>query len=276
MQEWDKTPEQIQAIMHGDEWEWSYSRVKLSDCLYGWYLQYVSGIPKEELDENAYAQFGTLVHKTLEKFLKGELTIFDVVDFYEQQYPEIVVCNFPHNAYTDLGEKSYNDGLLYFQNLMFDFDRYEVLGVEKEYHFKVGDYPFVGYVDAIYRDKETNEIIIRDHKTTSFKWNKNGQLSKPDRTTLEAYKKQEYLYCIPVLEEYGRVDYLSWNMIRNRQEIKIPFNKEEFEATKQWAIDSIHTLENEMLWLPNDTKSYFCSNLCSVRSKCPYRHYGGE
>jgi len=270
MDNWELKPEEIKKKL--DDMEWSFSRIKTADsCDFGWYLQYLSGLKKEELAPNAYAEFGTVVHNTCEKILKHEIDIFDAVDYYISKFNEIVVTPFPSNAHADLREKAYQSGLDYFSNLLFDFDRYEVLGVEKECHFKVGNYPFVGYIDALYRDKETGEIIIRDHKTTSFKYLKNGSLSKTSLPAFEGYKKQEYLYAIPVIEEYGKVDYLSWNMIRDRKEIKIPFVQEEFEETKEWAIANIQRIYDELLWLPDESNSYFCNVLCSVRSYCPYR-----
>lgn len=269
MQDWEMTEEQIREKINN--MVWSFSRVNSSSCLYSFYLQYIEGMDKDELAENAYAQFGTVCHQTLEKFLKGELTIFDVADYYEQQYPEIVTCDFPANKYKDLGEAAYMAGLEYFQNLNFDFDKYEILGVEKEYLFDVGPYHFKGFVDALYRDKETGEIIIRDHKTSSFKYLKDGSISKTNREVFDHYKKQELLYSIPVMEEYGRVDWLTWNMIRDGKIIKIPFNEEELNETKEWAISQIQKLEQELLWLPDTSNSYFCNTLCSARGHCFYR-----
>lgn len=270
MDEWELKPEEIKQRL--DEMEWSYSRIKSIDsCGFGWYLQYLSGLKKEDLATNAYAQFGIAVHNTCEKILKQEIDVFDAADYYTKKFNEEVTTDFPANAHADLKEKAFQSGLEYFQNLVFDFNKYEVLGVEKEYHFKIGGYPFVGYVDAIYRDKDTGEIIIRDHKTTSFKYLKDGSLSKTNKTVFEGYKKQEYLYAVPVIEEYGKVDYLSWNMIRDQKEIKIPFIQEEFEEAQEWAVNNIKTVENEVLWLPDDANTYFCNVLCSVRNYCPYR-----
>lgn len=266
MMEYDRTPAEITEKIKN--MEWSFSRVSADSCMYNFYLTYVEG---DKGIENAYAQFGTICHKAIEKLLKNELSLFNIADWYEENYTNYVTCDFPPNKYTDLGQDRYEKGLSYFQNLMFDFNKYEVLGVEKEYHFNVGKYPFKGFVDAIYRDKETGEIIIRDHKTSSFKYKKDGSLSKTSLPTFEHYKMQELIYSIPVMEEYGRVDYLSWNMICDQHEIKIPYKKEEMEETVQWAIQSIEKLEQEVLWLPDNSNSYFCSVLCNHRGICPYK-----
>lgn len=266
MKEWEMTPEQIRDKI--DHMIWSFSRVNAAyGCLYNFYLTYIEG---HEGLTNAYAQFGTLCHETLEKFLKEELDIFTVSQYYQDNYNEYVTCNFPPNKYVDLGEKTYNQGLDYFNNLNFDFDKYEVLGVEQELNFNVGKYPFHGYADAIYRDRTTGDIILRDHKTASFKYLKDGSVSKTNADHFRDFRRQEYLYCIPLIEEYGKVDYLSWNMIRDQREIKIPFNEDEFNEAKEWAITTIEVLENELLWLPDTASSYKCNVICDQRNLCTY------
>ena len=271
MQEYDLKPEQIQELING--WTWSFSRVNsLTQCLYEVYLHYVLGNPS---DDNCWAQFGTLLHKGIEMFLKGELDIFTAAEWYKDNFDTYVTCSFPSNKYVDLRQKSYDDGLNYFNNISFDFDKYEILGVEKEYHFDVGGYPFVGYVDALYRDKTTGEVIILDQKTSSFKYLKNGEISKTSMPQFEEFKKQESLYAIPILEEYGRVDYLTWNMIRDQREIRIPFDKDYMNQTIEWAVNNIQAIKNELLWLPDNSSSYKCNCICGQRSRCPYRPTGG-
>ena len=270
MQDWEMTPEQIREKI--DNMVWSFSRVNAaSGCMYCFYLQYI-----EELESmpNAYAQFGTLCHETLEKYLKGELNMFNVSEYYQEHYSDYVTCDFPSNKYVDLAEKTYNQGLEYFNNINFDFNKYEILGVEQELKFKVGKYNFKGYADAIYKEKDTGEIILRDHKTASFKYLKNGGVSKTNEDHYRDFRRQEYLYCIPLIEKYGKVDYLSWNMIRDQRVIKIPFDENEYKEAIEWCIKTIESIEQEMLWLPDTSESYRCSNICNHRDKCIYRQGG--
>lgn len=272
MQEWELKPKEIKQKI-GDM-EWSYSRLSgFSGCAYAWYRAYIC---QEEGEENAFAQFGSLCHKCIEMFLNGELDIFTAAQWYQDHYSEYVTCDFPSNKYKDLGEAAYEAGLEYFNNISFDFNRYEVLGVEKEYHFKIGDYRFKGFVDALYLDKYTKEIIIRDHKSSHFRYLKNGEISKSNLDQFNHYVMQELIYSIPVIEEYGRVDFLSWNMFRDRREIKIPFDANKLEETKEWVINTIHQIEQELLWAPDNSKenSYFCNTLCNFRRTCPYRQIG--
>jgi hypothetical protein len=267
MTEFDLSKQEIKERLN--DMVWSFSRLNsVGKCAYAWYLHYIAGYPEQE---NGFAQFGTILHTTLEKYLKGELDLFSVSEYYQEHYPEIVTCDFPANKYADLGQKAYEAGLEYFNNINFDFDRYEILGVEKELKFKIGKYMFQGFADAVYKDRETGEIILRDHKTSSFKYLKNGGISKTNAEHFEEFKKQEYLYCIPLIEEYGKVDKLSWNMIRDQRIIEIPFNEKEFEEAQKWAIEQIKTIEREVLWLPDTSSSYFCQVLCGQRANCPYK-----
>ena len=267
MEAWMMTPEEIQEKLQN--MVWSFSRVNsISQCLAGWEKQYIEEQPGVE---NAYAQFGTTCHETIEKFLKHELDIFSASQHYQERYGELVTCNFPPNKYVDLGEKTFNQGLQYFNNINFDFNKYEILGVEKELLFKVGKYPFKGYADAIYRDKETGEIILRDHKTSSFKYLIDGSVSSVNMEHFTSFKRQEYLYCIPLIEIYGKVDKLTWNMIRDQKIIEIPFKEDEFKEAQEWAIKNIETVMNEVLWLPDNSNTFFCNHLCSQRNSCMYR-----
>lgn len=266
MNEYMMTPKEIREKI--DNMEWSFSRVNsIGQCKYLWYLKYIE---EQEVKPNGFAQFGTLCHQTIEKYLKGELDVFNVSQYYQDNFSKIVTCDFPANKYVDLKEKAYLSGKEYFDNINFNFNKYEVLGVEKELKFKVDKYPFKGYADAVYRDKETGEIILRDQKTASFTYLKNGGVSSKDRKHFLEFLRQEYLYCIPLIEEYGKVDYLSWNMIRDKRIIQIPFNEAEFIEAQEWAKFKIQSVEEELMWLPDTSNSYFCNVLCGING-CTYK-----
>ena len=99
--DWELKPEQIKEII--DNMIWSFSRVNSAKkCPYAWYLEYIEenkGIP------NAFAQYGGLCHKTLEKYLKGELDMFTANQYFLDNYDLYVTEDFPPNPYVDLGEK---------------------------------------------------------------------------------------------------------------------------------------------------------------------------
>ena len=259
--------------------EYSFSRLhSFYNCQREWHQVYIDCESKES---SAMAQFGSLVHKILEMYAKGELEIFELSQYYEEHFAENVTYDFPRNQYVDLREKYYSQGLDYFDNIDLDLERYEVLGVERKEEFKIGDYDCIGFIDLLLRDKETGEIIILDHKSASIGILKSGKIAKKDREHFENFKKQLYLYSIPIIEQYGHVDKLKWNLFRDQKYIEIPWDKKEYEESIEWAKDTITAIENEKEWGINpelekamaDGKypPFYCMNLCSQRWTCPVK-----
>jgi len=146
-----------------------------------------------------------------------------------------------------------------------------MIGVEKEIHFTIEDKDFVGYIDLLVKDKETDEIIIIDHKSESIKILKNGSISKTDQKHFLEFKRQLYLYSIPIVKEYGSVSKLKWNMFKDQKWIEIPWKQEEYDEAIQWAKDTLKLIENEFLWLPNQDY-YYCNYLCGQRNNaCEFK-----
>lgn len=258
---------------------WSFSRVNSFDtCPYAWHKDYVECA---ERDSSAMAQFGSLMHEILEKYAKGELSIFEISQFYMDNFDKYVTEEFPPNKYVDLRQKYYDAGLDYLDNINLDLDDYEVLGVEHEVQFTIANHEFIGFIDLLLKNKTTGEIIILDHKSASISILKNGQVSKKDREHFEQFKRQLYLYAIPILEKYGRVDKLVWNLFKEQRFIEIPFNQDEYHAAITWAEDTVSRIEGETEWglNPEFIKAreehkfppFFCTQLCSQRSTCPHK-----
>ena len=60
---------------------WSFSRVNsYNTCPYAWYLNYIE---KNRDEGSAFSEVGTLIHEILEKYAKGELSLFEISDYYE-------------------------------------------------------------------------------------------------------------------------------------------------------------------------------------------------
>lgn len=252
-----------------DNMEWSFSRLNsYHNCGKEWYENYIL---ENEKTNNAFGQFGGYCHTIIEKYLKGELELFDLADYYVEHYAENVTMNFPSNKYVDLGEKAYNQGYEYFESgVDFDLDKYEVLGVEEEIHLTVDKYKIIGFIDALFRNKETGEITILDHKSSSFKFLKNGEVSSTNKEQMDHYIKQEYLYSKAIIEKYGRCDKLAWNFFKTQDWYEIPWIKKDYENTLKWVLDTIHTIEEERNWKPR-VDMFYCNNLCSQRYGCEYR-----
>jgi len=69
------------SVNNFDDVTWSFSRVNsFQKCPYCWYLEYfLSEGESPPSEENAFAEIGSLIHKILEKYVKGELEMFDMV-----------------------------------------------------------------------------------------------------------------------------------------------------------------------------------------------------
>ena len=129
----------------------------------------------------------------------------------------------------------------------------------------------VGFIDLLLRDKDGN-ITVLDHKSGSLKMTKNGKISKASEEHFESYKRQLYLYSIAIINEYGvKPKYLKWNLFKDRNYVQIEFNDKEFKETKEWAIKTIESIENDENFYPNPS-AYFCQNICDMRNcACEYK-----
>ena len=252
-----------------DTMTWSFSRLNsFYNCQYEWYLHYVQCNKSEN---GFFGEYGSLIHKILEKYEKGELSLFELNQYYEDHFDADVPHNAPPNKFVDIRQSYYEKGMDYFDNIDLDLGKYEVLGVEKKVEFTIVGKDFVGYIDLLVRDKETGEIIIIDHKSASIKILKNGNISKSDQQHFLDFKRQLYLYGIQVLKEYGTVSKLKWNMFKDQKWIEIPWVQSEYEEAIQWAEDTLKLIESEKEWSPKQD-FYYCNYLCGQRNHaCEYK-----
>ena len=248
---------------------WSFSRLNaFYNCTYEFYLHYIECNKSEN---GFFGEYGSLIHKILEKYEKGELSLFELNEYYEEHFDEDVPHDAPPNKFVNIRQSYYDKGIDYLDNIDLDLEKYEVLGVEKKVEFKINDKDFVGYIDLLVKDKETGEIIIIDHKSASIKILKNGKISKSDQQHFLDFKRQLYLYSIPVIKEYGSVSKLKWNMFKDQKWIEVPWIQEEYDEAIQWAKDTLELIEKEKEWRPNPDY-YYCHYLCGQRNHaCEYK-----
>lgn len=258
-----------------EQMRWSFSRLNYT-CLHEFYLNYI-----EDLDglDSFYGSVGSFCHMLLEKYAKGELSLFELAPYFEDHYFDYVTEPAPFNKYKDLGEDTYNKCLEYFENIDLTFDEYHVLGIEKKVEFEVAGYPMIGFIDLLLQDKKSGEIIITDHKLSTIKRTKAGKISKSDQQHFLEFKRQLYLYSKPVIEEYGHVDKLRWNMYKMRDWIEITWNEDEYQEALKWAEDTINKLILTTDWDPKEpcgSKDFYCRELCGQRENCIYMNDGGD
>lgn len=250
---------------------WSFSRLNYS-CLHEWVRHYVDC---EKQDSNFYAEFGSLVHECIEYYAKGILPDDQILEYYDNNFDDYCKTYFD----PEKREQYYQQGYEYVKCISkkLPLDSFEVLGVEEQLTFSLKerrpgfenrDYPFTGFIDLHLKNKKTGEIIIMDNKSASMKFRRDGSVYKNQEDHWKKFQYQLYLYSYPFVEKGEKIDTLAWNFFRQGGLIKpIPWVKEDYEEAVNWALDQIHTLENEKLWFPNED-FFYCNNLCGYRNKC--------
>ena len=130
-----------------DTMVWSFSRLQsYHQCSYGFYLKYVECNRGEP---NCFGQYGSLIHTILEKYEKEELSLFEISQYYEENFDRVVTCDAPKNKYVDIRQSYYEKGLEYLDNIDLMLDKYEILGVEKEVKFNIGEIGRASYRERV-------------------------------------------------------------------------------------------------------------------------------
>lgn len=246
---------------------WSFSRLDCFDqCPLMWHKIYIDCEPKRQ---NAFAQYGSLVHSIIERLLKGEIDTFDAAGVFEKEFAEKITVDFPPIKNGDLRSNYYEKGLDYFSNLSANDDIAKILGVEEEIRFEISGKPFIGYIDLRYLDRDGN-MVIQDQKSSNIKFKKDGNPAKASAEKMKHYEYQVYLYSKPFIESGEKVDRLRWNFFNNQTYYEIPWTANGYKEAINWAEDRLETIGNEALWLPKPDW-YFCHNICDVSEGCEYK-----
>jgi RecB family exonuclease len=242
-----------------DNMVWSFSRLNsFIQCPYQFKLQYIDEVKGIQ---NFFAEYGSFCHEILEKYCKNELSIFELVNEYENKYWQSINFKAPPNKYVDLNQNYYNQGLEYFENFEV-FEDYKILAVEKEVSFEIDKYKFKGYIDLLLEDKN-GSLHIADHKSSDPKSKKSEKAQE--------YFKQMYFYSIPIFNEYGKYPIkLHINAFRKQQWFTEDFNINKVDEVKSWALETINKINKEIKYLPKSDR-FFCSFLCNYRNGlCEY------
>ena len=252
-----------------NDMRWSYSRVNcFHHCPYQFLLGYIT---RERRQEAFFANFGSLIHSELERYLKGELTEEALTTDYIMRYRDVVKGKAPNSK---MASKYFQSGIDYLNDIGFPYDPKNVIWIEENAEFKVGDFNFVGVIDCLIDDPEDG-LVLLDHKSRQLKPRSPRKKKPPTKSDLELdeYERQLYLYCIPVKERIGRYpDVIAFNCFRNEPKkrlIKDKFDEKKFEEAKKWAIDSIKTIIDNEEWEP-DMDYWKCNHLCSYNKACEY------
>lgn len=244
-----------------NEFTWSFSRLNsFYTCPRMWYIQYIL---KHEDKGNFFSDYGTHFHKMMELYDKGKLELFELTDYYTDNFNTAVCHDAPPNKYVNLRDSYYEKGLKYLQS--FDGHPTETIGVEMkiEYDVDLGDRPIhlIGYIDRLSKDE--NGIIMTDYKS------KSKFTSKKEK---EHYLLQLYLYSVGVFKEYGEYPYkLQFDMFKECIIVEELFQRSKMENALQWVRDTIATILSEKEFprqCDDIDNNFFCRNLCGYHTKC--------
>lgn len=236
--------------------KYSYSKLStFHQCPYQYYLNYIE---RREGENNAFAEYGSFVHSILESYAKGSLSVFELLDKYKDEYIFNITKEFPYNKYKDLAESYYEDGIEFFSNFE-GLEDYKILGVEDKFEEEINnDYILTGFIDLVLEDKDGN-LILHDWKSKAgFK----------NKTELNKYAKQLYLYSIRLKRLYGKFpDKMQFGCFRKQETIQVDFSKEKYEEALKWMDDTVDKIRKCSSYEPKNDM-FFCNNLCDFRFTC--------
>lgn len=236
-----------------DGMTWSFSRLNSfsTGCKYCWFERY--GNEKYDGEQNAFAEYGTLMHEILEELDNGNIMLWDAIPKFEEGF--VKIGDFPPLGKVNLRETYYRQGIEYLNNYRFD-STYEVISVEERVNVKINGNGFTGFIDKLMRDKTDGKLVILDHKSKSkFKSKKEQQ----------EYARQLYLYAYAVKEKYGEYPkMLLFNMFRYGLEVPIFFKEKDMYEAIEWMDSTIEEIKNcEVFPVTND--KFFREVLCEFR-----------
>lgn len=254
--------------MENEIQSYSYSKLKsFYNCKYYYYINYYEkSLPVES---HGTSEFGSLMHEILEKYSRNELQIYDLLDYYKENYNKEIKSSFvlhlSKDFSKDMEQKYYENGLNFLSN--FEGWDFQVVAVEDSFDILYKDkFKINGRIDLICKDDENNLIVI-DHKSKG-KWK--------NKKEKEEYKKQLYFYCYAIKKKYGKYPKkMAFFMFRMNHWEWFDFSLKEFRQTMKWAENTVEEIESEIDFSPsekilNGEFDFFCSNFCSFRNSCKY------
>ena len=262
-----------------DHMIYSFSRLNSYDqCPYGWKLHYLDKRYPQE--GSGFADWGSLCHSIFEDYEKGNLADYELLDAYEQRYPEYMKNDYPPIRGIPLADRYYDRGRELFANFEGFPENWQVLCVEEKVDFEVAGNFFTGFIDLLVRDKDDGKLIVVDHKSkSSFK---NAEEQKH-------YALQLYLYAYWVHQKYNEwPKELVFDMFRVGDMIHIPFQQEDMNAALTWFIDTVDRIENDTDFWDKISMEYeksgkplsqfkhsdfFCNYLCAAENSASAATY---
>ena len=157
----------------------SYSKIDTyNQCPFKYKLTYVDG--HHYYSDSVATEFGSLVHSTEETIGKA-LMVGNPIDYiglknafirktYELEYKYKYEWEIPDKAektYVDKTQIYLNSGIYRLEKLLLNNPNLEIIGLEQGFELQYNGHLFKGFIDRLFRDKETGNYLIQDIKTYS-------------------------------------------------------------------------------------------------------------
>lgn len=241
-----------------DDWVWSYSRLQsFNQCPWGFAERYLYGEPHES---NFYSAYGSLIHKLLERWYKGDIAKDHLIPAYVSGFITLPETEPLRRSQYLLNGLEYLSGDIYTPE--------NIKGVERRVRFEIGGYKFVGVIDLVF--EQDGQLVIMDHKSHNLVPRSGRKKPTAKDAELDEYLRQLYLYAYAMRQAGTKVDKLMFNCFRTGVLIEEPcLASGELEAVR-WALDTIHQIEQTTMFLPKPDW-FYCRNLCDIRSLCDYK-----
>lgn len=253
-----------------DNETYSYSRLSTYDtCRYAFKLTYID---RKSQQPNFFSDYGTFIHETYESYFRGEVDLFDIPLYYAKEYNKVVVSE-PPAVLKGIGEKYKNQGLEYFNEFYFDKSLYEIMLIEGTMNFELEGVKYVARPDLVIQSKEDGKIFLIDYKTsTPFNISKITGKVTQDKGKISGYHKQMYVYAysLRVCKDI-QVNNMSLWFPRSKRELTIPWVAEDEAKAVEWLTRVVNNIKRDEEFTHNNSNSFFCNQLCGIRSHCKYR-----
>jgi len=241
------------------DWVWSYSRLQsFRQCPWGFAQRYIYGEPVET---NFYAAYGTLMHRLHERWYTGAVTKQKLIPEFVSGFVKLPDIEPERRSQYLLSGLDYLGRDIYTPE--------NIRGVEHRVRFNIGDYKFQGIIDLLY--EEDGKLVILDHKSHDLQPRSGRAKPTMKDKELDQYLRQLYLYAHAVRKQgLGEVSKLVFNCFKSGTLVEEPYKASgELEAV-QWALDTIHQIEDATMFLP-EPDWFYCKNLCDTRAVCEYK-----
>jgi hypothetical protein len=248
----------------------SYSSTSAFDnCPYSFKLTYLEAMPREN---NFFSEYGTLVHECFEKYFTGKVEGYELSQYYIKNYDSVVKT--PLVGFSPgLGDKYRQQGQTFFDYFSFNKEDYEILFVEDKIDTDLNNTKIVAKPDLVLKEKTSKKIILYDYKTATPFWeNRANGKEMSDKKKIEAYYKQMLLYTYALRKGMSiPVNEITLWFVRLDKRVTIPWELEKENKAVLEFDEIVNKIKAEEVFAYNNSNSFFCNNLCGVRSFCKYK-----